>query len=326
MLELFSALGVAMVAVYIGFHLLDTLSFGAWGGKLPLSAALFILLLAPSFFEPLRELSAVWHDRAAGEAAVKMLDDLRAQGLRMPGALAARPHSVHEAKGAVSVELDGVSVRVPGTISAIPPLSLTVRAGEHVALWAPSGTGKSVLLAQLAGLIPVEQGCIRIAGQPLNDASAASLRQHMAWMGQRAHVFAASVQRNVSLGRGDVSADDVERATRTAALGEALLDRSAMTLGEGGVGLSGGEAVRLALARLAVHRHAGLLLVDEPTAHLDAETAAQVIDALLHIAEGCTLIVATHDAQLARRMDRVVPLLPQANAARSQAEVQESTT
>ncbi|MES2533856.1 MAG: ABC transporter transmembrane domain-containing protein, partial [Pseudomonadota bacterium] len=85
-LELFSALGVAMVAAYVGFHLLGTLPFGAWGHRLSLGEGLFVLLLAPAFFEPLRELSAVWHDRAAGEAALEALDRLAQVGEALPGA------------------------------------------------------------------------------------------------------------------------------------------------------------------------------------------------------------------------------------------------
>ncbi len=311
-LELFSALGVAMVAVYIGFHLLDTLTFGAWGSKLSLDAALFILLLSPAFFEPLRELSAVWHDRADGEAALNVLEGLSANAMPLPGARSMQADLAPD-RGAPTVELHDVHVQVPGSSAMIDPVTLHVAAGERVALWAPSGAGKSVLLAQLAGLVPLERGEIRVDGQALNDASAQRLRQRMAWMGQRAHVFAGSVRRNVSLGREDVSDADVQRATQLASLGEVLAQRTAVALGEGGMGLSGGEAVRLALARLAVHSHAGLLLVDEPTAHLDPQMAEQVTQGLLQIAHGKTLIVATHDHALAQRMDRIVPLMATAN-------------
>ena len=104
-LELFSALGVAMVAVYVGFHLLGTLGFGTWNGPLSLGQGLFVLLLAPAFFEPLRELSAVWHDRAAGEAALEALEGLRREALPLPGAHATDMHlvSVQPSNAAPSV-------------------------------------------------------------------------------------------------------------------------------------------------------------------------------------------------------------------------------
>lgn len=318
-LELFSALGVAMVAVYVGFHLLGVLPFGAWGQVLSLGQALFVLLLAPAFFEPLRDLSAVWHDRAAGEAALKTLNELCRQAVPVVGSTALLPESERDAPaGAASVEVFELHVKAPGSEARLAPLNLRIEAGEHVVLWSPSGSGKSVLLAQLAGLVPVEQGQVHIDGRPLNAESAAALRARMAWMGQQPHVFAGSVLRNVALGRAasgratpgraHVGAAEVRAAGEQAALGTVLQARAGMSLGEGGSGLSGGEVVRLALARLAVNREAGLLLVDEPTAHLDPDTASQVIEALLRMAKGRTLIVATHDAQLAQRMDRIIPL------------------
>ena len=310
-LELFSALGVAMVAVYIGFHLLGTLNFGAWGGKLSLGQAMFVLLLAPAFFEPLRDLSAVWHDRAAGEAALKTLQQMQAQSVAMVGAdgdekIQNNEHA--EYMKPALLEVFDLTVQGPGSSSSLAPISLTVQPGEHVALWSPSGSGKSLLLAQIAGLLPVQQGRIELDGLALNAQSAAALRSRMGWMSQQPHVFAGSVARNIGLERPDVGASQIAAAQTLAQLDSTLAPRAGMSLGEGGVGLSGGEVVRLALARLAVHANTSLLLVDEPTAHLDPATAAQITQALLQMAQGRTLVVATHDAQLAAAMDRVIAL------------------
>ncbi|CUB01658.1 thiol reductant ABC exporter subunit CydD [Comamonas thiooxydans] len=311
-LELFSALGVAMVAVYIGFHLLGTLNFGAWGDKLGLGQAMFVLLLAPAFFEPLRDLSAVWHDRAAGEAALQTLQSMQAQSMQIVGAQhAAEASPVDEQSWPgqpVSVSVSELKVQAPGSDSSLAPLSLHIQAGEHVALWSPSGSGKSVLLAQIAGLLPVLQGRIEVDRQTLDASSATQLRRRMAWLGQLPHVFAGSAARNIALGRSSVGPEQIAEATQLAALDEALEHRPGASLGEGGAGLSGGEVVRLALARMAAQTRAGLLLVDEPTAHLDPETAAQITQSLRHMARGRTMLVATHDAQLAAAMDRVIEL------------------
>ena len=305
-LELFSALGVAMVAVYVGFHLLGYLEFGTWHGRLNLGQALFVLLLAPSFFDPLRELSAVWHDRASGEAALQALGELGRDAQPLPGALAAPGRAAGQA---CALHLEQVRPQAPGGAVTLPALTLDVRPGEHVALWSPSGSGKSLLLAQIAGLLPVaEPGRIHIDGQLLDGESAGRLRARMAWMGQSPHVFAGSVAENLRLGRPGFTFGELRQALRLAGLGKLAEARAGATLGEGGAGLSGGEIVRLALARLALSRDAGLLLVDEPTAHLDPATAAQVTDALLQLARGRTLIVATHDAELAAAMHRVVEL------------------
>jgi len=306
-LELFSALGVALVAVYVGFHLLGEIAPGSWGVRLTLAEGLFILLLAPSFFEPLRELAAVWHDKAAGEAALKELEGLRHAGLALPGALDPQGTSRSgRAPVAPSVDIEGLVFQHPGEAPLFDGEDLYVRAGEHVALVGPSGSGKTTLLSVIAGLAPASGGAVRIGGVQLVAQSAADLRSRMAWIGQKPHVFSGSVRGNVALERDGVDSAAVGAAVRRAGLGHVAHATPGDSLGEGGIGLSGGELVRLALARAVCAPHAGLLLADEPTAHLDRDTAASVIDALVELAQGRTLIVATHDLTLAARLGRIV--------------------
>ena len=305
-LELFAALGVAMVAVYVGFHLLGQLEFGAWRGRLTLGEGLFILLLAPAFFEPLRELSAVWHDRAAGEAALDAIHQLTQGAEPLPGATGSA--QVPLRRGPPDIAIHELRLAHRGESAVQEGMSLRIAAGEHVALFGRSGCGKSSLLALMAGLVPARTGRIEIGGQRMSDDSAASLRQRVAWMGQKPHVFAGTVRSNVALSRPEATRAQVREAVRMAGLETVQQAHPAAALGEGGQGLSGGEAVRLALARLALRSDADLLLVDEPTAHLDSETAQQVMDALIELARGRTLVVATHDPLLAARMDRVIYL------------------
>ncbi|MCX7289886.1 ATP-binding cassette domain-containing protein [Janthinobacterium sp.] len=308
-LELFSALGVAMVAAFIGFSLLGSIHFGTWGRELSLGQGLFILLLAPAFFEPLRELAAVWHDKAAGEAGLAGLHDLAADGVPLPGAgvaVAAVSAAAMAVAPPPAIDIHQLRFAHPGEAPVFDGFDLAVRAGEHVALLGASGAGKTTLLSLLAGLLPASGGEIRIGGVRLNDSTVNTLRQRMAWMGQRPHVFAASVSQNVTLGRVGATAAQVTQALHLADLAAVAQAQPAVMLSDGGQGLSGGEAVRLALARVALHPHADLLLVDEPTAHLDSETAARVTDALLALAKGKTMIVATHDPVLAGRLQRTV--------------------
>lgn len=307
-LELFSALGVAMVAAFIGFSLLGSINFGTWGRELSLGQGLFILLLAPAFFEPLRELAAVWHDKAAGEAGLAGLHDLADGGVPLPGAevAAAAVSPAAMAQAAPAVDIRQLRFAHPGEAPVFDGFDLTVGPGEHVALLGASGAGKTTLLSLLAGLLPASGGDIRIGGVRLNDSTVNTLRQRMAWMGQRPHVFAASVSQNVTLGRTGATAAQVTQALHLADLAAVAQAQPAVMLSDGGQGLSGGEAVRLALARVALHPHADLLLVDEPTAHLDSETAARVTDALLALARGKTMLVATHDPVLASRLQRTL--------------------
>ncbi|MGM4984120.1 MULTISPECIES: thiol reductant ABC exporter subunit CydD [Rhizobium] len=305
-LEFFSALGVAAMAVYVGFSLLGSIDIGTWDGRLTLTQGLFILLLAPAFFEPLRELSAVWHDRAAGEAALAALKDLASSQQTILGGSDAKPCI---STGPASVEIQGLVFRHGAERRAvIDHFDLSVAPGEHIALWGASGSGKTTILSLIAGLAPHEAGVIRVGGIPLRDDTADGLRRRMAWIGQSPHVFAGSVIGNIALGRTGIDGHAVANALRNVALDEVFTAERVAAVGEGGLGLSGGEALRLALARMMVGEHADIILADEPTAHLDAQTAAAVTDALLALAKGRVLIVATHDPVLAGRLGRVVRL------------------
>lgn len=313
-LELFSALAVALVAVYVGFHLLGQIgTAGTWGARLSLGEGLFILLLAPAFFEPLRDLAAAWHDRAAGEAALASLEALGRPGQGLPGALAesageALPAGATPVTRPPEVLMRAVVFAHPGEAPVFDGLDLRIAPGEHVAIMGPSGAGKTSLLALLAGLVVPAQGEVVIAGRPMDAAQAAALRGRMAWIGQRPHVFAGTVRDNIALGRAGVGREAVARALRLAALDAVAQASPDGGLGEGGLGLSGGERVRLALARAMARPGADLLLADEPTAHLDPVTAEQVAEALLAHARGRTLLIATHDAALAQRMDRIIDI------------------
>ena len=298
-LELFSALGVAMTAVYVGFSLLGEIRFGAWSGGLDLSQGLFVLLLAPAFFEPLRELSAVWHDRASGEAALKALDGLAAEGMVLPDRENAQVTAVAEA---FDIRLENVGFRYrPEQRSIFDTFNLGIAAGEHVALLGASGTGKSTLLSLIAGLAPCNEGRVLIGG-------ANAGRGKMAWIGQKPHIFAGTIAGNIALGRPGIKKTDVSKALDLAKLGGVAQAYGHRPLGEAGIGLSGGETLRLAIARAAYDPDIRIILGDEPTAHLDAQTAAEITESLLALAKGRTLIIATHDPLLAARMHRTIRL------------------
>lgn len=307
-LELFSALGVAMVAVYVGFHLLGQLPFGAWGSRLTLGEGLFILLLAPAFFEPLQDLSSVWHDRASGESALDALDRLSVPGTPLPGAAAHLSGSSSHETSPPSVMIDGMGFRhSEAGASVFQNFTLCISPGEKVALLGHSGSGKSTLLSLIAGLAPVSAGQIIIAGQPVTEHSAAQLRKRMAWIGQKPHLFSGTLRSNITMGREHIGLNAVSSSLRFAALDDFAKDRHGL-IGEGGTGLSGGEAARLALARAAADDGADIILADEPTAHLDTITADEVAEGILALAANKTLIIATHDEALASRMDRIVRL------------------
>lgn len=298
-LELFAAIGVAMVAVFVGFSLLGALEFGTWGGALSPQAGLFLLLLAPEFYQPLRDLSAAWHDKAAADAVF----DERARHAADPGRpLPGTGGPAPRLPGPASLSLRGC--RMPS--GRVLP-DIVIAPGERVALIGPSGAGKTSALRLMAGLEPGPMtGPVMVAGQPLTAANADAWRARLGWMPQAPHFLTGSLRQNLTLGRsGDLAAaldvaavKDVVRA-----MPQGLRTR----LGETGGGLSGGEARRITLAR-AVHGGPDVILADEPTADLDPATARAVTEGLLAQSNGVTLVVATHDPALAARMDRVIDL------------------
>ena len=298
-LELFAAIGVAMVAVYVGFSLLGALEFGTWGGPLSPQAGIFLLLLAPEFFQPLRDLSAAWHDKAAADA---VLDEVAAHAADIGTPLPGRGARVQPLPGPAQVSLQGC--RLPSG-KALPNIS--IQPGERVALVGTSGSGKTSVLRLIAGLVLPDGGEVRVAGQPLSAANADAWRSRLGWMPQAPHFLTGSLRANLTLGRKG----DLTRALRMAAVYEVAkaLPRGLDTrLGETGGGLSGGEARRMTLAR-AILATPDLILADEPTADLDPATAALVTEGLLaEAARVTTLIIATHDPALAARMDRVIDL------------------
>nr|WP_264293034.1 thiol reductant ABC exporter subunit CydD [Bordetella pertussis] len=303
-LEFFAAQGVAGVAVYIGLTYLGFLDVRA--SVLTLQGGFFCLLLAPEVYGPLRQFAAHYHDRAAARAAVAQIARTF-DGLPSPGVEPAPPAQAPAlARGAARLAASGLTVTQPGRPAPVlREAALQLDAGAHVALRGASGAGKTTLLELLARLRD-GAGAIALDGVPLADWDEAALRERVVLIGQRPYLYAGSIADNIRLARPGASAALVEEAARRACVMEfaQALPRGLDTpLGSRGHGLSGGQAQRVALARLFL-RDPGLILLDEPAAHLDAATQARVLDEVLAFAQGRTLLLATHADAVARRLPR----------------------
>jgi ATP-binding cassette, subfamily C, bacterial CydD len=285
-LEIVGTISVALVAVPVGLRLL--------GGGLTLPVALLVLLLTPEAFAPLRSAGSRFHASMEGLTALDQAFALLSAPDGAGGTALVSPP--------FTIELRGVSVEYErGT--ALSNVDLVIREGERIALVGPSGSGKSTLLNLLLGFTSPTSGEILVNGVELSTLDMSRWRSHLAWVPQRAHLFAGTLAENIALGNPSASRDDIERAAASAALPYDL----SRVLGERGHGMSSGERQRLALAR-AFLRDAPLLLLDEPTARLDVESEKAVVEATLRLAEGRTAVLVAHRPALLSVATRVLRL------------------
>ncbi len=295
-LEFFSAVAIAMVAIYVGLGLLGYLTLGP-AGDLTLFSGLFVLLLAPDVFAPLRELAQHYHDRAAALGAARGLRDL----LDQPATVVARPSKgLGAIRQAPEVRVNGLTVTYPGgDAPAIRDLSFRVGAGSSLLLTGPSGAGKTSVLLALLGLLQPREGTILLGAHRIAEYAPGSIESGSAWLGQNPRLLPGSLRDNILLGRPDASTDAVTDAAARAGVlrfADSLPDGLDTVIGERSAGISGGEAQRVALARLLL-KQPGLVILDEPTARLDPESRAIMLATLETLAGQCTMIVASHNPE-----------------------------
>jgi thiol reductant ABC exporter CydD subunit len=299
-LELVATIGTALVAAAIGLQLVS--------GTLSLSVGLCALILAPELYGPLREVGRQFHASADGLAAFERIQAvLAAPPTVIPTRSLSRPVPDPARDG---LRFAGVSFAYderPGLV--LDDLDLELRPGELTALVGPSGAGKSTVAALALRLADPTAGSVACGGVDLRDVDPEAWRARCAWVPQRARLFAGTVAENVRLADPSAPTARVAAALRNAGadFAFALPDGMETPIGDGGRRLSAGEGQRIALAR-AFLRNAGLLVLDEPTAQLDAETAASIDDALVRLAAGRTTLLIVHRPSLAARADRVIEL------------------
>ncbi|WP_369920885.1 thiol reductant ABC exporter subunit CydD [Marinomonas polaris] len=306
-LELFASLSIAMIALYLGLGLLEVLPWQVGSSPVTLTQAMFLLLLAPEFYLPLRQLGNDYHAKQKAEAAATDLLEI----LDAPVHAASSQKEVSRVAGSnnaavtnqlTSIQFENLSWREDGRYR-LAPITATINKGERVWLSGESGVGKSSLLHLLLGFEENYQGMFLVNSQPFGELDLASWRTKLAWLPQTPEWINGSIRRNLLLGLGSKegaalpSEDEINAALRESQCDDfiqALPAGLETKLTELGAGLSGGQMQRLSIARALLSK-ADMWLLDEPCSGLDKETAQAVLETLEKASKGKTLLIVSHD-------------------------------
>lgn len=295
-LELVATLSVALVAVTVGLRLAaDSMDF---------RVALTVLLLAPEAYWPLRRVGAEFHSAAEGTAALAEADQRLAQetGGERGGAV----------PGSTSITLDELEVGYGGGPALTPPLARALPDHGLLAITGASGCGKSTLLATLRGELPSLGGSVRVGGVALDEVDVEWWRQQVAWAPQRPWLLADTIGANIRFSRPEATDDEVWAALAQVGLDDVVRDLPAgleTPLGEDGAGLSAGQRARVALARVVLARRP-VVLLDEPSAHLDEETERAILDTVTQLARTSLVIAVAHRPAIVQAADEELALRP----------------
>ena len=306
-LEFFSSVSIALVAIYLGMSYLGYFSFGLYGKPLSLDIGFFILLLAPDFYHQLRELGTHYHARAealgAAEEILKIVSVSRAKTQTEFGVIE-KTDIIHIRCRDVYLAYDD------GRLPALRGVSFDLKTGEHVALVGASGAGKTTILNLLLGFLQPDRGEIMVNDIPLAVLTPESWRENIAWIGQRPVLFHGTIKENILLGWPEASPGEIEQAARRAGVLDFSVDLPQgldSLVGEQGYGLSRGQAQRMALARAFV-KDAPILLLDEPTAGLDVDNETLIITALKEFCRDRAVLTLTHRLANISQSDRILVL------------------
>ncbi|CDM90703.1 heme ABC transporter permease/ATP-binding protein CydD [Xenorhabdus bovienii] len=291
-LEFFAAVSIAVVAVYFGFSYLGELHFGSYGLGVTLFAGFLALILAPEFFQPLRDLGTFYHAKAQAVGAAESLFTL----LNSDG-----EHTVSNGEKmlpdtkSVTIEANELEIRSHDGHHLAGPLSFTIDKHQRIALVGKSGAGKSSLINLLLGFLPY-RGSLKINGIELRELNLTKWREQLSWVGQNPHLPEQTLLDNIRLGQFDATQDQINDVMERAYVSEfihALPEGVNTVIGDNAARLSVGQAQRIAVAR-ALLNPCQLLLLDEPAASLDAHSEQRVMMALNQASSQQTTLLVTH--------------------------------
>ncbi|MFR0562964.1 thiol reductant ABC exporter subunit CydD [Lacticaseibacillus paracasei] len=297
-LDFFTTLSIAVVAVFLGIKLMD--------GAIPLYPAMVALILAPEYFMPIRDFGTDYHATLNGKNAMKAIWQVIDQPL--PTDTNVLPaFSRWQAQDTVTI--NHLDFTYPNERAGIQDANLQFTGTEKVAIIGASGSGKSTLLNLIGGFLQPQKAAMTVRGTKVPHMTQAAWQDHLSYIPQDPYLFADTIAANIRFYRPDASDEDVKQAAEAAGLShwiETLADGYATRIGEGGRGISGGQAQRIALARTLIDTNRSIWLFDEPTAHLDIETEAELKETLVPLFKNRLVIFATHRLHWLNQMDRVI--------------------
>lgn len=293
-LEFFASISIAVVAVYFGFSYLGELNFGSYGTSVTLFAGFLVLILAPEFFQPLRDLGTFYHAKAQAVGAAETLLTFLSAEVESVG----KGQRVLPVDQPIQLEANELQILSPSGTLLAGPLTFSLAANQRVAIVGLSGAGKSSLLNLLLGFLPY-QGSLKVNGHELRELDPQSWRQHLSWVGQNPHLPAPTLRDNILLNHPNASEGQLQLAVDRAWVSEflPLLPQGLDTVvGDSAARLSVGQAQRVAVAR-ALLCPCQLMLLDEPTASLDAHSENRVMQALNAASTRQATLLVTHQLE-----------------------------
>ncbi len=300
-LEFFTAISIAVTAVYFGFVYLDQLDFGSYGIPVSLFIGFFSLMLAPEFYQPLRELGTYYHDKAAAIGAADSIEEF----LKTDVLTQQSGNQVFNASDEITICLKDCIILSPQGKALTKPLSFEIKPKQHIAIVGQSGAGKTSLMNMLLGFLPY-QGSVKLNNIELKDLDIDKWRKNISWVGQNPQLIKGSLKENILLGYSNIDEKKLESILQLSNADEFVnILGLHYQIQDNGIGLSGGQAQRIAIAR-AILRPAKLLLLDEPTASLDRDSEERVLQALQHLSEKNTTLMITHRVEDLKQCDHIL--------------------
>jgi ATP-binding cassette, subfamily C, bacterial CydD len=300
-LEFFTSISIAITAVYFGFSFVGKLDFGYYGTGVTLFSGLFILILAPEFYQPLRDLGTFYHAKQQAVGAAESIVEF----LNLDVAKVRSGQQTLDSVEQIEIKANHLEILSAEGDVLVGPISFTIAKGKTTAIVGPSGAGKTTLINAILGFMPY-QGSLTINGTELHELSHEFWRKQISWVGQNPLLLHGSIRDNVTLSNSDLSDEAIQQALKNAfadefvdnlGLNYPITDRSG--------GLSVGQAQRLALTR-AMLQDGSFWLLDEPTASLDAHSEQLVMRSIQSLIATKTTLFVTHQLSQLEQVDHVI--------------------